>query len=309
VSLSENSVISVRDLVKIYPNGLRAVDGISFGVSRGTVFSLLGPNGAGKTTTVEILEGLRTKTTGDIEIFSQKIGNGASPPKDKIGILPQDFEVLDDLTAAEMLTYVVDLGSRYGQGTRERVTELLGQVGLERKAKTLAEKLSGGEKRKLGIALSLANDPELVFLDEPTTGLDPSARREVWNLIERLQSQQKTILLTTHYLEEAERLADHIAILNHGKILIAGTPTDVILSQGWRYTARVMIEGTGGAATLDSFEKDLVRRGNIAEITLSRAEDIQGLLNAINTPGYRLIEVRSPTLEDVYLRLVGEATE
>lgn len=306
---SGETVILVQDLVKVYQKSLRAVDGITFDVKKGTVFSLLGPNGAGKTTTVEILEGLRAKTEGTVEIFDSVVGDGRGPPKDKIGILPQDFEVLDDLSAAEMLTYVVELGSRFREQKQERVNDLLAQVGLESKSRTLAEKLSGGEKRKLGIAISLANDPELIFLDEPTTGLDPSARREVWKLIERLKSKQKTILLTTHYLEEAERLADDIAIMNYGKILISGTPTDVILSQGWKYTAKVLVEGNDWQERLRGFEKNSVRRGNVVEVTLDSSVEVQNLISAVNVPGCRLLDIRSPTLEDVYLRLVGETTE
>src|SRR5438093_512632 len=209
-------VIEVRGLVKRYPD-ITAVDGIDFNVNRGEVFSLLGPNGAGKTTTVEILEGLRDPTAGEARVLGEDVRSGYRRIRERVGVLPQDFEPFDRLRPREAVAYWARL---FDHAVSEaEVASIIDTVGLADRANTFALNLSGGEKRRLGIAMALVGQPELLFLDEPTTGLDPGARRELWTLIGDLKRKGRTILLTTHYLDDAEQLTDDVAILNHGRIL------------------------------------------------------------------------------------------
>ena len=213
-----SSIIDVEALLKRYPPDINAVDGITFSVSSGQVFSMLGPNGAGKTTTVEILEGLRTPTGGQAHVMGVDSTKEYSEIRGRVGILPQNFEPFDNLKPFEAVDYWARLFDM--RTTRKQINALLDTVGLAERKSLLSKKLSGGEKRKLGIALSLINEPELLFLDEPTTGLDPKARRDLWKLIEEIRKEGTTVFLTTHYLEEAEKLADDVAIMHKGKIVI-----------------------------------------------------------------------------------------
>ncbi len=223
------SVIEVHGLTKYYPD-VKAVDGIDFDVQAGEVFSLLGPNGAGKTTTVEILEGLRDPTGGDARVLGVDVRHGYAKIRGRVGVLPQDFEPFDRLRPREAVPYWATLMNR--RLPPSEIASLLETVGLTSRAATYAMHLSGGEKRRLGIAMALVAKPDLVFLDEPTTGLDPSARRDLWGLILELKRGGKTVVLTTHYLDEAEQLADHVAIMNKGKIVARGTPDDLISRHG-----------------------------------------------------------------------------
>ena len=239
-----SDAVRVSSLVKLYGE-VRAVDGIDFRVGTGQVFSFLGPNGAGKTTTVEILEGLRPRSSGDVEVL------GLDPWKDvdrihrKIVMIPQDFKFFEKVTAKE----AVDLWANLF-GVKADATELLRRVELSDKAGAYYETLSGGQKQKLGLALALVNDPEICFLDEPTTGLDPRARRSIWEVIRGLKSEGRTVFLTTHYLEEAQLLADEIAIINHGKIIVSGTPDALIRKvRGGGTTSARGVPEAGGLAS------------------------------------------------------------
>src|SRR5213594_3874306 len=220
------SAIEVSSLEKSYGQ-LKAVDGISFSVRKGEVFSLLGPNGAGKTTTIEILEGLRQRDGGQISVL------GADPWKKgyqlhkKLGIIPQGFTFFPKATPREAVTYYSTLF-----GVKTDPDAILRKVILEDASSVYFENLSGGQKQKLGLALALVNNPGLLFLDEPTTGLDPQARRNMWDVIRELKRGGKTILLTTHYLEEAQVLADRVAIMHHGRVIASGTPDDIISQHG-----------------------------------------------------------------------------
>ncbi|MHA1355416.1 MAG: ABC transporter ATP-binding protein, partial [Candidatus Heimdallarchaeota archaeon] len=220
--------IEIENLVKEYDEVI-AVNDISLKIEKGKIFAFLGPNGAGKTTTVEILEGVRKKTSGKAVVFGYDIDNRKQLEKLKniIGTLPQDFSTHDNLTVKENLKF---WSRMYAKNLP--IEDLIALVKLEDKTKTLYKKLSGGLKRRLGIAIALVNDPELVFLDEPTTGLDPRARRDTWVIIEDLKKQGKTIFLTTHYMEEAQILADSVAIIHKGKIMDIGTPTELIDRHG-----------------------------------------------------------------------------
>ena len=220
------SAIEVSLLKKNYGQ-LRAVDEITFAVHKGELFSMLGPNGAGKTTTVEILEGLRQRDGGDVRVL------GFDPWKDgyelhrKIGVIPQGFRFFDKSTPKEAIEYYSALFD-----VKVDASKILSEVILEDSRNVQFENLSGGQKQKVGLALALVNDPQLLFLDEPTTGLDPQARRAIWEVIRSLKSQGRSILLTTHYLEEAEQLADKVASMNKGKIIASGTPDELITKYG-----------------------------------------------------------------------------
>jgi ABC-2 type transport system ATP-binding protein len=264
------AVVRVKDLKKYYPPDVKAVDGVSFEIMPGRVFSILGPNGAGKTTTVEILEGLRTPTSGQISVLGIDATKDYSSIRRRVGVLPQNFEPFDLLNPAEAIAYWADL---FGQKmTKKDVEGRLEQVGLAHRKKSMAKNLSGGEKRKLGIALSLVNNPELLFLDEPTTGLDPRARRDLWKLIEETKKNGTTVVLTTHYLDEAEKLADDVVIMHKGKMIAQGSPGDLINKHG-KQTAIVLVDA--GSEGL----RELSRRG------------ISGVLDGDDV----IVEVRDPS--------------
>ena len=220
------SAIEVSSLKKRYGQ-LQAVDDISFSVKQGDVFSLLGPNGAGKTTTVEILEGLRERDAGEVKVL------GLDPWKEgyslhrRIGVIPQGFRFFDKSTPIEAVRYYAELFD-----AKVDPEDIIKEVTLEDSKNMIFENLSGGQKQKVGLALALVNSPELLFLDEPTTGLDPQARRTMWSVIRSLKREGRSILLTTHYLEEAQILADEVAIMNKGRIIAAGSPAELIDKYG-----------------------------------------------------------------------------
>ncbi|MCD6474206.1 MAG: ABC transporter ATP-binding protein [Thermoplasmata archaeon] len=274
------NVIEVRGLTKVYGNVV-AVDNISFDVRKGEVFSLLGPNGAGKTTTVEIIEGIRKPTKGEIKVFGGKVERA----KEKIGVLPQEFQSMERLTVRETLEY---FSSFYKKSMD--IEELIEMVGLTEKKNTLYKNLSGGQKRALGVAIALVNDPSLIFLDEPTTGLDPAARRNLWKAIRKLKEGRKTVFLTTHYMEEAEYLADRVAIMHHGKIIAIDEPYKLIEKYGEK--TRVIIK------KIDSEE----------EMEINDEREIAKIIEKLKEKGikYERIEIKRPTLEDVFLKLTGE---
>jgi len=216
------SAIEVTSLKKHYGQ-LKAVDDISFSVQNGDIFSLLGPNGAGKTTTVEILEGLRERDTGDVKVLGMDPWKEGYTLHRRIGVIPQGFRFFDKSTPIEAVKYYAELFD-----AKVDPDTIIKEVTLEDSKNTIFENLSGGQKQKVGLALALVNSPELLFLDEPTTGLDPQARRTMWAVIRSLKREGRSILLTTHYLEEAQILADKVAIMNKGKIIAAGSPQELI---------------------------------------------------------------------------------
>jgi len=300
-------VIEVRGLTKHYPD-TKAVDGVDFEVRKGEVFSLLGPNGAGKTTTVEILEGLRAPTSGVAKVLGHEVGNDYSAIRRRVGVLPQEFEPFDRLTPAETVAYWGRLFDR--AVSKEQVARLLADVDLAHKAKVQALHLSGGEKRKLGIAMSLVGEPELLFLDEPTTGLDPKARRDLWGLIRRIQGEGRTVILTTHYLDEAEQLADRVAIMHKGRIAIIGTPRELVARAG---KTTIVLEGAGAAGLAEAQRlgvpaelegDDLLVRVDHA----SAVREVLGRIAAMPVPA-RGLYTRRATLEDVFLSMVGAKME
>ncbi|NEX20334.1 ABC transporter ATP-binding protein [Thiorhodococcus mannitoliphagus] len=287
-------LIEARDLVRLYP-GVRAVDGISFAVEMGQCYGLLGPNGAGKTTTLEMLEGIQAPTSGTILFKGQPLNRTHA---ESIGIQFQATALQEFQTVGESLEMFASL---YRQSAdRDELIRLcnLGDI-LDRDTR----KLSGGQRQRLLLAIALVNDPELVFLDEPTTGLDPQARRNFWGLIERVRRRGTTVILTTHYMEEAERLCDHVAIVDRGRIIAAGRPAELVRQH---FPARVIrLPDTAWPDQTPLLEGALAGNG---EIELY-AEDLSAMLAELERIGADLSELRvaTPNLEDLFLKLTGHA--
>jgi ABC-2 type transport system ATP-binding protein len=295
-------LLRVRDLRKSY-GPVRAVDGVSFSVEKGKVFALLGPNGAGKTTTVEILEGLRLPDSGEIELFGERVTRIGPREKARMGVLLQEAAFEPYLRVQEVLR----LFSSFFPKARPP-GELLTLVGLSDKARALVKTLSGGQKRRLALAVALLNDPELLFLDEPTTGLDPQARRHVWDIIAELRCQGKAVFLTTHYMEEAEALADWVAILDHGRIIAEGTPQDLIR----RFGAETFLEFEIPKEIFPELSQLFPgkARQDGERVTMNVQDlpnDLSSLLSWAAGKGVvlRNLLVRQPNLEDVFLSLTG----
>jgi ABC-2 type transport system ATP-binding protein len=294
--------IEVSSLKKYYGD-IKAVDGISFTVNQGEVFSLLGPNGAGKTTTIEILEGLRKREGGDVKVLGlDPWGKGYELHK-RIGVMAQGFTFFEKANPREAIKYYADLFA-----VKVDPDDILKEVLLEDSAKNLFENLSGGQKQKMGLALSLVNSPELLFLDEPTTGLDPSARRAIWEVIRGLRAKGKTIILTTHYLEEAEQLSDRVAIMNYGQIVAMGTTDEIIQKHG--SAERLEIEGseelTNYIKANTELKVDYDDRGFVS-VALNEKIDALAALAAAEQSGLDWGEIRTrrDSLEDVFVRLVS----
>ena len=296
-------VVEVSSLVKQYGD-LRAVDGISFELYEGEVFAFLGPNGAGKTTTVEILECIRSLTSGSARLFGYDVTKGEDTKeiKKRIGVLPQDFSALDKLTVKENIDLI---GGMYEK--RIETMEVIKLLDVEDKTNERFENLSGGLKQRVGVAAALVNDPELVFLDEPTTGLDPKARREVWSVIENLKKLGKTVFLTTHYMEEAQVLADRIAIINRGRITAIGSPPDLISQFGG---LKVLIIRGGGeelAETLqEMYSGTTLNRNRDVFVKVDDVKEMWRVLSTLtNLDITKEIEIQTPNIEDVFLKVVG----
>jgi ABC-2 type transport system ATP-binding protein len=276
--------IEVSDLRKSY-GPVEAVRGLSFAVERGEVFGLLGPNGAGKTTTVEILEGYRTRSGGDVRVLGQDPAERDRRHQERVGIVLQSCGFYQRATVREAVEH---FAKAYPAPRDPRETIAL--VGLEEKADEHTKKLSGGQKRRLDLALALVGDPELVFLDEPTTGFDPAARRTAWNVVRRLKDLDKTVLLTTHYLDEAQELADRVAIIKDGRFVAEGPPDDLGPGSS-SYRVSYVSEGRRVEHQTDD-PTDLLHR--LTGDALARGQRLEGL------------EVARPTLEEIYLELTRE---
>jgi ABC-2 type transport system ATP-binding protein len=277
------TAISVRGLVKSY-NGVNAVRGIDFEVGEGEVFGLLGPNGAGKTTTVEILEGYRKRDEGEVSVLGFDPQRRQRSFRSRIGVVLQSSELWPNLTAAE----TVRMFAGYYPNPHP-VSDVIELVGLVDKADARVKTLSGGQKRRLDVALALVGDPDLVFMDEPTTGFDPQARRAAWDMIRGLRALGKTILLTTHYLDEAQQLADRLAVLRDGQIVTIGTPADLVHSQQTEIRYR-----ENGETVVERTESPTRALNELTGRALREGRELEGL------------EVRRGSLEDVYLDLLSE---
>jgi ABC-2 type transport system ATP-binding protein len=294
--------IEVRHLVKRYGE-LAAVDGIDFRVRVGTVFAFLGPNGAGKTTTTEILEGLRRRTEGEVSVLGLDPWTDGKALHRRVGVIPQDFRFFEKITPREAVQYYASLFK-----THPNVDELLGRVQLADKASARFDTLSGGQKQKLGLALALTNDPEICFLDEPTTGLDPTARRAIWRVIQALKADGRTVFLTTHYLEEAELLADQVAIIHHGQIIAAGTPDEIIAAQGRPERLRFRAAPALADYLRPRLGLNVTAADGRVDVEVHAPGDALRVLTAAEASGvpWQSFSTVQDTLEDVFVRLVGE---
>jgi ABC-2 type transport system ATP-binding protein len=279
--------VTVTDLRKSYGQ-LEAVRGVSFEIEQGEVFGLLGPNGAGKTTTVEVLEGYRKRDGGTVSVLGADPQRAGAEWRDRIGIVLQSSAMYPNLTVAEH----VALFAGYFSRPRD-VGEVIALVGLDDKRNARVKLLSGGQKRRLDLALGLVGDPEILFLDEPTTGFDPAARRAAWDMIRSLRELGKTVLLTTHYLDEAEHLADRVAVLREGRIVALGRPAELT---GRRVATEIRYRENGREVLVETHEPTKVLNHLTAQ-ALARGEELEGLL------------VRKPTLEEIYLELTESAEE
>jgi ABC-2 type transport system ATP-binding protein len=282
------NLIEVKGLKKNYGD-LQAVRGLDLQIEQGEIFSLLGPNGAGKTTTVEILEGFRTRDSGSVSVLGvdpQIKGHESRIWRNRIGIVLQNSADAGDLSVGETVKHF----SNYYSNPLD-VQEVIHSVGLDEKQGSLIRTLSGGQRRRLDVALGIIGNPELLFLDEPTTGFDPQARRAFWSLIQQLRNDGTTILLTTHYLDEAQALADRVAVINHGQIVEISTPTEL----GGRATAQATVQWRDGA-----------------QVKLEKTDNPTALVSKLSTDfGGEVPEliVTRPSLEDIYLEMIGNPNE
>ena len=281
------SAIVVRGLRKSY-GALEAVRGVDFEIEEGEVFGLLGPNGAGKTTTVEILEGYRKRDAGEVSVLGHDPERPGREFRERIGVVLQQSQLWQNITVREMHTMFAGYYER-----PRKVDEVIELVGLESKRDARVKTLSGGQKRRLDLGIALVGDPDLVFLDEPTTGFDPAARRAAWEMIRSLRSLGKTVLLTTHYLDEAEQLADRVAVMREGLIVRVGTPRELTSSD---LEVEIRYRSAGEEIVISTTEPTRVLH-ELTTDALARGEELERL------------EVRRPTLEDVYLTLTGDDAE
>jgi ABC-2 type transport system ATP-binding protein len=305
-AVSDAPAIAVSDLRKYYGE-VKAVDGVSFEVAVGEVFGLLGPNGAGKTTTIEVLEGLLKPDGGSISVLGLDPVHRAGQLKERIGVQLQAAALYPNLTVAELISL---FGSFY---TRARPTsELVAEFGLDERQTAITKELSGGQRQRLSVALAMVNDPELIFLDEPTTGLDPQARRSLWDRIDALRGAGRTVLLTTHYMEEAEQLCDRVAIMDHGRILELGTVGELVgrhfKERSVRFSARpeltdARLAGLAGVRRVAHEEHETVLYTPDVPATVG---ELLKLGEELGVDGLD-IAIRRPTLEDVFLELTGRA--
>ncbi len=285
--------LEARNLVKHYP-GVRAVDGVSFAVSEGICFGLLGPNGAGKTTTVELIEGVKSATSGEVHYYGAPAGRRF---REEVGIQFQNTALQDYLTVGETLEMFQTLYDR--RGDLERI---IAECSLSDLLDRDNRKLSGGQRQRLLLAIALVNDPRIVFLDEPTTGLDPQARRNFWQLVERIRANGTTIVLTTHYMEEAHILCDEIAIMDGGRIIAQGAPEELLRDRYRNVIIEIPIADVCG--NLEGFDHRVLETEGVVEVaTDDVAASITALTPAVN--GLNRLKIRQPNLEDLFLDLTG----
>ena len=301
------AALCVRNLRKAYKDVV-AVDGLDLEVRCGECFGLLGPNGAGKTTTIEICEGLTAADSGDVEVLGMRWNTHATELRQRLGIQLQETQLSEKLTVME----TVRLFRSFFRSGPE-AAEVIALVQLGEKRKSRVGSLSGGQKQRLALACALVGDPEFLFLDEPTTGLDPQARRQLWDLIEQFKLAGRTILLTTHYMDEAERLCDRVAIMDHGKAIAAGTPRELIASIG----AEHLVEFSAGSAAraldvsalrrIEGVREVRTENGNVRMQVTELHRAVPALLDELDRQGVPLTELRthSASLEDVFVILTG----
>src|SRR5579864_1473389 len=302
------AAIECRDLRKTYDGKVEAVRGLSLEINAGECFGLLGPNGAGKTTTIEILEGLLDPTSGEVIILGQRWKSHAREIRQQIGISLQETRLSEKLTVRE----TIELFASFYREPRP-ANEVLEGLQLTEKADAQVGKLSGGQRQRLAVATALVGSPRLLFLDEPTTGLDPQSRRQLWDIIRVFQEGGGTVLLTTHYMDEAERLCDRLAIVDHGQIIAEGTPAELIAKLGGHHVVEFALSGNSDGGALEAWRAlpsvESVREDD-GMVALSVKEPhltIPALLDAVRKQGTELqhLTTRQASLEDVFVRLTG----
>src|SRR5450432_4833238 len=299
--------IQCRDLRKTYDGKVEAVRGLTLEIQAGECFGLLGPNGAGKTTTIEILEGLLEPTSGEVTILGQTWKSHSRELREKVGISLQETRLSEKLTVRE----TVELFASFYRETRP-TSEVLESLQLMEKADSWVGKLSGGQRQRLAVATALVGSPRVLFLDEPTTGLDPQSRRQLWDIIRAFQKAGGTVLLTTHYMDEAERLCDRLAIVDHGKVIAEGTPADLIERLGGHHMVEFQVSGhaNGDADVWRTLPGVKSVRDDNGLVCLNVHEPhltIPALLDAVEKKGEHLLHLttRQASLEDVFVRLTG----
>ena len=305
--MHEQIVVRCKGLRKTYDGNVEAVRGLDLTIYAGQCFGLLGPNGAGKTTTIEILEGLLAATSGEVEILGHTWKRDSRALREMIGISLQETRLSEKLTVRE----TVELFAGFYKRSRP-AQDVLDELSLTEKADARVGKLSGGQKQRLAIATALVSNPRILFLDEPTTGLDPQSRRQVWDIIRRFQQAGGTVLLTTHYMDEAERLCDYISIVDHGKVIASGTPAELISGVGGQHRVEFALEVDNGDG--DGVWRGLPGVGGVhhdAGITALTVEEphltIPALLALVSERGWKLSQLttRQSSLEDVFVNLTG----
>jgi len=299
-----SAIIEVENLTKRYGD-VQALRGVSFSVHEGEVFGLLGPNGAGKTTTVEILEGLRPADGGRATVCGLDPHASGDALKQEIGAVLQSTALPDKIRVSEALNMFASFYTRHRD-----VGQLLERFGLEEKRQAFYSQLSGGQKQRLALALSLVNEPRVVFLDEPTAGLDPQVRREIYSIIEELKSKRKTILLTTHYIEEAERLCDHVAIVDQGRVIALGSPRELKQRSAGKTRIEIRLarpEPDGALGQLEAVSGCRSTDGVYVVHSTGVPRTIVALVKYLEAQGNELasLEIAAPSLEDVFLELTG----
>jgi ABC-2 type transport system ATP-binding protein len=299
--------IQCRDLRKTYDGKLEAVRGLNLEIETGECFGLLGPNGAGKTTTIEILEGLLAPTSGEVTILGHSWKKNEREMREWLGISLQETRLSEKLTVRE----TIELFASFYRQPRS-TDEVLEQLQLTEKADSWVGKLSGGQRQRLAVATALVCNPKILFLDEPTTGLDPQSRRQLWDIIRTFQREGGTVLLTTHYMDEAERLCDRLAIVDHGQVIAEGSPSDLINRLGGNHVVEFSVSGSDGAALpqwrgLPSVESVREDDGLVSLNVKQPHLTIPALLDSIDREGGVLqhLTTRQASLEDVFVRLTG----
>ncbi|MFZ0547510.1 MAG: ATP-binding cassette domain-containing protein [Candidatus Promineifilaceae bacterium] len=312
-------ILVTKDLKKQYGD-FEAVKGVSFSVLRGEIFSLLGPNGAGKTTTISMLSCLLTPTGGEAEINGYKIPQQAMAVKKVIGVVPQEIALYDTLSAKQNLVFWGQMYDMSGKALEHRISEVLEQIGLTERANDRVETFSGGMKRRLNIGVGLMHKPQLLFMDEPTVGIDPQSRRRILDTVKELQEQGMTVLYTTHYMEEAEELSDRVGIIDHGKLIALGTQKELTRLVGQQETLRLHLGDDLGEMgdsektaemlqALDSVIHAGAVNGEVILTVEEAAEALPAVVSAANGANIRIrsIDIQEPNLEAVFLHLTGRA--
>jgi ABC-2 type transport system ATP-binding protein len=309
------SILEVQNLVKKYGD-LTAVKGISFDIQEGEVFGLLGPNGAGKTTTISVLSTLFSPTSGDAIVGGHSVTKDPMAVRRLIGVVPQDLAIYDELTASENLSFWGQMYGLSGKALKARIAEVLDQIGLTERAKDRVKTYSGGMKRRVNIGVGLLHQPRLLFMDEPTVGIDPQSRRAILDSVKDLNQQGMTVLYTTHYMEEAQELSDRVGIIDHGELIALGTQAQLTREVGENDTLVLhLAEGDDGAALAEAARRlpgvlhaDVTDQA-VTVIAPEAEEVLAPVVTAANEVGVKIrtVNIQEPNLEAVFLHLTGRA--